>query len=187
MKVVCCIPARLTSSRLPRKVFLEINGKPIIQHVIERCGKATRINKIVVATTINKEDDELYNFLHDKFYDVGVYRGDPKNIVSRLVRIAELEKADIIINCDCEQPLADHRLIDKTIEVIELGYPFAYIGGVPRGMTVYAFAVDYLKQIATTKDCNTDEHWYKLFEIEDGTCIDTEEDYQILKGLMEEK
>ena len=63
---LCIIQARLGSSRFKKKIFQEINGYKIIELVYKRVSKSTKINKILIATTKSKVDDELINFLKKK-------------------------------------------------------------------------------------------------------------------------
>ena len=58
-KVIAFIQARMGSSRLPNKVLKEINGRPVIVHVVERLKKASCIDDIVLLTSTNQENDEL--------------------------------------------------------------------------------------------------------------------------------
>ena len=57
------IPVRLQSERLPKKALKKINGKPIIQYLIERLQKIRNIDNVVICTTNNSSDDELIEFL----------------------------------------------------------------------------------------------------------------------------
>jgi 3-deoxy-manno-octulosonate cytidylyltransferase (CMP-KDO synthetase) len=50
LKVILAIPARLDSSCLPRKLVADIGGKPMLQHVLERCLQATSAYATVVCT-----------------------------------------------------------------------------------------------------------------------------------------
>ena len=50
MNVACIIPARYASTRLPGKPLLDIAGKPMIQHVVERVRQARRSSRVIVAT-----------------------------------------------------------------------------------------------------------------------------------------
>ena len=55
-KILCCIPARFNSSRLPGKPLLKINNKTIINLVYEK-AKKTKVDKIIVLT----DDQRIYN------------------------------------------------------------------------------------------------------------------------------
>ena len=56
LKPVVAIPARIGSTRLPRKVLLEINGKPMLHHVIERCLETELVEEVFVVT----DSQEVY-------------------------------------------------------------------------------------------------------------------------------
>ena len=58
-KVVVTIEARMTSSRLPGKVLMESCGKPMLELMIERIRKSKEIDEVVVATTLNSQDDPI--------------------------------------------------------------------------------------------------------------------------------
>lgn len=70
MRIGCIIEARMTSSRLPGKVLLDIHGKPSILRQIERIQRSQYIDTIIVATTVNPQDDELVELLNKKIYPI---------------------------------------------------------------------------------------------------------------------
>ena len=55
MRVLAVIPARYASTRFPGKPLAEIAGRPMIQHVFERCRGASAVDRVIVAT----EDDRI--------------------------------------------------------------------------------------------------------------------------------
>ena len=55
-KKIIAIPARLESSRLPNKIIADINGKPMIRHVLEKCKKAKFVEDVVLCT----DDEPLF-------------------------------------------------------------------------------------------------------------------------------
>ena len=57
MKINAIIQARCGSTRFPNKVFALIDGKPLLWHVVNRLKYATKIDDIIVATTISEKDD----------------------------------------------------------------------------------------------------------------------------------
>ena len=52
------IPARLDSTRLPKKHLKKINGEPLIKLLVKRLEKAKKIRQVIVCTTNQKSDDE---------------------------------------------------------------------------------------------------------------------------------
>ena len=55
------IQARMDSTRLPGKVLLNLSGKPVLWHVVERCKKSN-VNKVIIATSKNKENNVIEEF-----------------------------------------------------------------------------------------------------------------------------
>ena len=51
--IIAIIQARLGSTRLPGKVLLNIESKPVLQHIVDRLKKVTKIDKVIIATTSN--------------------------------------------------------------------------------------------------------------------------------------
>ena len=187
-KTIIVIPARLGSKRLPRKLMLRIKNKPILQWTIEAAAKAIHASEIWVVTTTNPEDEEILKFTK-QFYDVRCFRGEEKDIISRILAVANRTKADIIVSVDAEQPAIKPEYIDRTIAEIENGAPFAYFGTAPIGQTrCYAFTRAILKDVFAIKDTRTDSEWYKLFEDycnKPSWCVDTQEDFDFIKEAME--
>ncbi|NLP41765.1 MAG: 3-deoxy-manno-octulosonate cytidylyltransferase [Veillonellaceae bacterium] len=109
MKVLCVIPARYSSTRLPGKPLADIAGKPMIQHVYERASKATRPEMVLVATD------------HQLVYDAVAAFGGKVMLTSPehptgTDRLAEVAQAypdiDIIVNVQGDEPLIEPQIID---------------------------------------------------------------------------
>ena len=111
--ILAIIQARTNSTRLPRKVFLPLQGKSVIEHIIERTKHSKFIDKIVVATTTNETDDELVNFLQEKCL---VFRGSEDDVLQRFKHCAIEHQADIIVRLTADDPLKDPEIIDLAIE-----------------------------------------------------------------------
>lgn len=109
MKILCVIPARYSSTRLPGKPLAMIAGKPMIQHVYERARLATRPETVLVAT-----DHELvYRAVQDFGGDVIMTSPDHLTGTDRLAEVAgQYPDADIIINVQGDEPLIAPEIID---------------------------------------------------------------------------
>ena len=66
MNIIGIIQARMGSTRLPGKVLKEINGKAIIEILLERLSFSNLLNDVVIATTETKQDDVLSEWLHER-------------------------------------------------------------------------------------------------------------------------
>ena len=81
MSVVAIIQARLGSKRLPGKVLKKIIDKPLIELLLMRLSKSTELDSIVVATSIESEDDELQYFVESLGFRC--IRGSAQDVLSR--------------------------------------------------------------------------------------------------------
>ena len=114
MKIGCIIEARMTSSRLPGKVLIDIVGKPSILRQIERTRNSKYIDSIIVATTTNREDDKLVALLESE--NIPYYRGSEDDVLGRVAETAEYFNLDAIVEITGDCPLVD---IDESDLVIE--------------------------------------------------------------------
>jgi spore coat polysaccharide biosynthesis protein SpsF len=113
IRTLAVLQARMSSSRLPGKVMMEINGLPMIYWQIQRVLKAVSVDKLVVATSVDPTDDTLAKFLED--HSVSVYRGSLDNVFSRYLEVAIQHKYDAIIRLTADCPLVMPELIDEMV------------------------------------------------------------------------
>lgn len=114
-KVILIIQARTGSSRLPNKVLMELCGKPMLQHVIERVGKCRRIDKVVVATTLLDGDDPIEKLCKELHVDC--YRGSENDVLDRYYQAARLYCPKHVVRITADCPLIDSRIIDSIIDI----------------------------------------------------------------------
>ena len=113
MKIICIIQARTTSTRLPNKVLLDLKGKTILQHIIERVEKSELIDKVVIATTINETDDKIEELC--KNLGVDYFRGSENNVLSRYYECAKKYNPDYVIRVTSDCPCIDYKVLNKLI------------------------------------------------------------------------
>jgi 3-deoxy-manno-octulosonate cytidylyltransferase (CMP-KDO synthetase) len=107
------IPARLESSRLPRKPLLDIAGKPLIQYVWENAVKAESLDTVLISA----DSDEICN-LCEKFGAECIVT--PSSLVTGTDRVAYTYnklnfKHNIIVNIQCDEPLLKPDLINSLV------------------------------------------------------------------------
>jgi len=119
MKVIAITQARYGSSRLPGKVLKTINGKKLLQIHLERAAKAKKIDKLIVATTIEKEAIEIVSIAEQ--LRLTAYRGSINDVLDRYYQAAKNELADYVVRITSDCPLIDPRLMDKIIEICIVG------------------------------------------------------------------
>ena len=103
------------SSRLPNKVLMDINGTPSLKFMIDRVYKSKILDKVVVATTLNEQDDEIVEFCLNN--NISCFRGSENDVLDRYYKTAKEYNAETIIRLTSDCPLIDPELIDETIHL----------------------------------------------------------------------
>lgn len=114
--IVAIIQGRMSSSRLPGKVLLDLAGKPMLQRVVERVGQSALVNSVVVATSDDPTDDPIELFCREKGY--ACHRGSLHDVLDRFYTAARTRNAGIIVRVTADCPFIDPGLIDQTIRLI---------------------------------------------------------------------
>jgi len=113
MQIVAIIQARTGSTRLPGKVLMDIVGKPMLWHVIDRVKRCKNVDLIVVATTEKNEDKAIIALANRS--NVKSYVGSEEDVLDRYYKTAKRFKADIIVRITADCPLIDPTIVDKVI------------------------------------------------------------------------
>ncbi len=113
-RTIAIIQARMSSSRLPGKVLLDINGEPMLAHVIERAKRAKLVDEVVLATTTDPSDDPVAEFCAERGYNFT--RGSLHDVLDRYYQAAKEYNAEIIVRLTADCPVLDSDVVDKTIE-----------------------------------------------------------------------
>ena len=112
--IVAIIEARLNSVRLPGKVLKKINGIPAIECLFKRISKSKYLDNIVVATSKNKKNLPLIEFLKKK--NINLYIGEDQNVLKRFFDAANTYNASIVVRITGDSVILDYRLLDKMIK-----------------------------------------------------------------------
>jgi len=107
VKIVGIVPARYASTRFPGKPLALIAGKPLVQHVVERCQKAKALNEVIVAT----EDARIADFAK-KFCRVEMTRANHPSGTDRIAEAAARCACDAVVNIQGDEPLIEPAVID---------------------------------------------------------------------------
>ena len=111
--VVAIIQARMGSSRLPGKSLAEIEGHPMLWHVIQRVQRAQLVDRVVVATSTAPMDDAIAAMCSD--IKVPCYRGSEADVLDRYYAAALGEKAAQVVRITADCPLIDPEIIDRVV------------------------------------------------------------------------
>ncbi len=120
MTSIAIIQARMSSSRLPGKVLLDIAGKPMLQHVVERTKRAQTVDSVLVATTSDPSDDPIAAFA--AALNVPCYRGSLHDVLDRYYQAAKTHHAEIIVRITADCPLIDPDVIEQTVGLLSSSF-----------------------------------------------------------------
>ncbi len=109
------IQARMGSTRLPGKVLLELNKRPVLEYVVRRAAAAALVNRVVVATSENTEDDQIADWCQKN--NVLCVRGSSENVLARYLLAEKMYNCDNIIRVTADCPLIDPGIIDALLSL----------------------------------------------------------------------
>jgi len=207
MKYIVTIEARMRSSRLPGKVLKPILGKPMLGLMIERLQQARTVDGVVIATTVNPDDEPIVQLA--KEMGVGVFRGSEEDVLARVLGAARQFEADVIVETTGDCPLNDPGIIDKVVSDYRIGGADFVSNTLeyttPRGTDVRVFSTESLAEIdQLSQDPADREHvslhyWehpekYRLRNVrtefppevaELRLTVDTPEDFELIRQIFE--
>ncbi len=115
--ILAIIQARVGGERLPGKVLEEIEGTPMIEHVINRVVAAELIDKVCVAIPDGEADDVLASVIVNNGNPVGVKRGSEDDVLGRFYWTAEMyPEAQPIVRITADDCFKDPALIDYAVQ-----------------------------------------------------------------------
>jgi spore coat polysaccharide biosynthesis protein SpsF len=133
MKTVALIQARMSSTRLPGKVLLEIAGQPMLLQVVQRARQAKSIDAVAVVTSTAADDDAIEQLCQKR--GVLCFRGSLDDVLDRYYQAAIHFKADIVVRLTADCPLLDPAVIEQVVRtfhqnsfdyvanIVEITYP----------------------------------------------------------------
>lgn len=123
MTVVAIVQARMGSSRFPKKVMRPIQGRPMIELLLERLSRSTRIDQLILATSDQAQDDQLASHVESLGYLVS--RGSEKDVLDRYWQTAKLISPDSVVRITGDCPLIDPEVVDAVIQKLQPGVDYA--------------------------------------------------------------
>jgi len=160
MKIVSCIVARTTSTRLPLKVLRGVNvdrTKSMLDIIISKAKQSQLTSKIVLCTSDESCDDILEDVAYKN--NIDIYRGESDEVICRLLNVAEKENADYIIRITGDNIFVAGEYIDEQITLcIENDLDYCRLANVPIGATAEVIKVSALKHLMKTIDPAVSEY-----------------------------
>lgn len=156
--ILAILQARMSSTRLPGKVLMPILREPMIVRQIERVARSRRIDKLVVATSDQPDDDVLEAAVRRE--GIAVHRGPLDDVLERFVGALDAYPADHVVRLTADCPLADPDLIDATIDLhLSAGADYASNSpdgaAWPKGLDVEVITAEGLRRVA--REANSQE------------------------------
>ena len=183
-KVLCIIQDRMGSPRLPGKVLKEVRGMSLLEYQIRRMKQAKLIDRLVVATTINAEDNQLEQFCAKAGVDC--FRGSEEDVLERYRECAQqYPEYRIIVRATGDCPLIDPVVVDEVIQFL-LDGDYNYVSNVapptfPDGMDIEAFTRESLEKAAREAKRQSEREHVTLYIRESGKFrtgnVSAEKDY----------
>lgn len=210
-KTLAIIQARMGSSRFPGKSLVNIGEWSLIELVLKRAKRSSKIQEVILATSENQKDDVLES--HVQQLGFPVFRGSEEDVLSRFVYAAIEYAPTTVVRITGDCPLLSPSLIDKAIDCFirkQVDYLALSIGeekrkAYPRGLDVEVAKFSSLCEAAekATKKFErehvmpylyTHEKSYSTFILEPESefsrpnyrlCVDTNQDLNFIRKLYE--
>jgi spore coat polysaccharide biosynthesis protein SpsF len=147
-EIVAIVQARMGSTRLPGKVMASIVEKPMLWHIIERVKKSKLIDDVLIATTLNKEDDVIECFSAQN--RIGCFRGSENDVLDRYYQVAKVNEIRHIVRITADNPFQDPHVNDEVIKIY-LENNVDFVSNVvektyPNGLNVEVFSFQALEK-----------------------------------------
>ncbi len=199
MNIVAIITSRWNSTRLPGKALVDICGKPMLWHIVNRVKHSRLINEVIVAT--DTKSFPIVEFAERN--NIPIYEGKTDDILDRLYQTAKKFEADVIVRVWGDCPLVNEEIIDEVIKFfIEGHYDYAYNTKCPEGQTVAVISFEVLEKAWEIIEDPRDREWIHTYFINKSLVkigvleaekdwsgiklsVDTKEDLERARGLIE--
>ena len=190
--VDCIVQARMTSTRLPGKVLMPIEGKPVLSYLFHQIKFIKQLNNVVLATTINKEDDPVVKFAEEN--GIKYFRGSEHDVLGRYYLAASALNARHVMRITADCPLIDpvicsqiiSHYLNGNVDIVHTGQSFA------EGLDCEVFSFDSLEKAhKSAKKISEREHVtlfiYQHPELFEKLTVENETDYSDLRFTIDEK
>jgi len=203
--MLAILQARTSSTRLPGKVLKPILGKPMLERQLERLARVRQIDKLVVATSDNPDDNALANLCDRIGFEC--FRGSLDDVLDRFYQTAIIHSARNIVRLTGDCPVADPQVIDEIISHYLSGN-FDYVSNTieptyPDGLDAEVFRFECLEQawheakLPSQREHVTPFIWQQpdRFKLENHRCaadfshlrwtVDEPEDFKLITAIYE--
>lgn len=166
MKAGIYITARVESSRLRQKHLQKVNGKAIMNYLIQRINTEFQCeidsgDVLVIIVTGDKESNQP---LEKAMKGAEIFYGDPDNIPRRHVQAAKYFELDLIVSVDGDDTLCSPKAIRAVYEKLLTGARYVNSDGLPLGLNACGYTFSFLEECVNNADVSLLETgWGRIF------------------------
>jgi 3-deoxy-manno-octulosonate cytidylyltransferase (CMP-KDO synthetase) len=114
MKAIAIIPARLASTRLPRKMLRNLGGQPLLAHVYEAVRSSPLLMDVIIAT----DSEEIMSLCRDRGWNARMTSSAHRSGTERVHEISNSIPADVYLNVQGDEPLTHPEHISALLELM---------------------------------------------------------------------
>jgi spore coat polysaccharide biosynthesis protein SpsF len=152
----------MKSTRLPKKLTLQINGREIIRHMIDRLKESDVLDEIIICTSPNPQDQVLVQIAKEE--NIQYFLGDEDDVILRLYEASKKFNLDYALNITADCPLVSIEYVDKIVDAYkESKADFIRTLDLPHGFFSYGLKVDAMKKVCEMKKGTDTEVWGRYF------------------------
>ncbi len=162
MKTGFLVVARLKSTRLPRKVLLEVKGRSFLTHLVDRVKSTRRIDQIVLCTSTHEQDDSLEELA--KVEGIACFRGDEEDVLMRLHQAVVAHNLNYMVTITGDCPLVEPEYIDRLVDDFSVtGADYTTVYDLPHGSYSWGLKPSALARAIELKNDSNTEVWERYF------------------------
>jgi spore coat polysaccharide biosynthesis protein SpsF len=163
MKIGVLLSVREKATRLPGKVLKEIIDKSVTEHLISRLKMANKVDKIIISTSVNKQDDVFECIALST--GIEIFRGSEDDKLLRYLQTANEFNLDAVIIVDGDDLLCFPEFITNTAVALRTDKEadVIFTQGLPLGASASGLRKDALEKVVLLKDENDTEVWGGYF------------------------
>lgn len=152
LKIGFAIVCRYNSSRLRGKILKEIDGKPIIEHIINRFNNLLPLSQLVITTSVEATDDVIVDYCTKN--GINYFRGSLENVAQRVLEVGEANSWDYTVRINGDNLFIDLDVLDKLLEIANTG-TYDFVSNVkgrtyPYGMSIELIKTSFFRKIYET-------------------------------------
>lgn len=162
MKIGCLLSVREKATRLPKKVLLDVAGKPLTARLLERLAMAKNVDKVILSTSTHADDKILADLAEKEGF--AFFRGNEEDKLDRYYHTAMQYGLDAVVIVDGDDPFCFPETIDMVAAALrEGGSDCVYLSGLPLGAAATGLTTDALRRVLELKDERDTEVWGGYF------------------------